>query len=55
MYCVESPESYFEDFGEARLKNGVANVRLDREYAAFVKNDHYSVFLTRKGIAKDSA
>ena len=29
MYCVESPESWFEDFGFAQLVNGEAHVGLD--------------------------
>ncbi|MBN1424907.1 hypothetical protein JXA88_10155 [Candidatus Fermentibacteria bacterium] len=29
MYCQESPENWFEDFGEARLVNGRCRVELD--------------------------
>ena len=46
LYCVESPESWFEDFGEARLINGRAQVRLERNFASLVSKDKYHVFLT---------
>ena len=29
MYCQESPENWFEDFGEGRLVNGRAHIELD--------------------------
>ena len=34
LYSLESPESWFEDFGEARLVDGKAEVRLDPDFAA---------------------
>ena len=46
MYCMESPESWFEDFGEATLANGRAVVQLDPEFDEVVKGDNYQVFLT---------
>ena len=49
VYCLESPESYFEDFGRARLANGRATVRLDPDFAAVVHSDDYDVFLTPRG------
>jgi hypothetical protein len=49
LYCMESPESYFEDFGRGNLVNGRADVRLDRDFAAVVRADDYDVFLTPKG------
>lgn len=49
LYCVESPESWFEDFGEATLVNGRAEVSLDPDFAAIVRNDSYHVFLTPYG------
>jgi len=52
LYCMESPESWFEDFGEARLVNGKAEVRLDRGFAALVKLKGYHVFLTPYGDCK---
>jgi hypothetical protein len=48
-YAVESPESWFEDFGEDRLVNGRATVRLDREFNALVRGDRYHIFLTPQG------
>ncbi len=49
LYCVESPESWFEDFGEATLHGGKARVDLDPDFAALIKLDHYHVFLTPYG------
>jgi hypothetical protein len=48
LYCVESPESWFEDFGEARLKGGKAEVRIDPKFAALVRGP-FQVFLTPYG------
>jgi hypothetical protein len=52
LYAVESPESWFEDFGEDRLVNGRARVRLDPEFNALVRGDKYHIFLTPKGDSK---
>ena len=49
MYCQESPEPWFEDFGTAELKNGRASVALDPEFDEVVKGDDYRVFLTEIG------
>jgi hypothetical protein len=46
LYCVESPESWFEDFGRGTLACGQAVVRLDRDFAAIVDATDYLVFLT---------
>jgi hypothetical protein len=46
LYCVEAPESWFEDFGEGQLQNGRGQVRLDADFAALVRGDKYHVFLT---------
>jgi len=46
LYCMESPESWFEDFGEARLVDGKAEVRLDPDFAAVTKSNKYHVFVT---------
>jgi hypothetical protein len=46
LYCVESPESWFEDFGEAQLECGQADVTIDRDFAAVAALDKYHVFLT---------
>ena len=34
LYCVESPECSFEDFGSAQLSGGSTNVGIDPEFAA---------------------
>ncbi len=49
LYSLESPESWFEDFGEAKLANGRAEVKLDPDFLAVVHNDKYFVFLTEVG------
>jgi hypothetical protein len=49
LYCVEAPESWFEDFGQDQLVNGRARVRLDADFDALVRGDHYQVFLTPEG------
>jgi hypothetical protein len=54
LCAIESPESWFEDFGEAALNNGMASVSLDADFAALVAvADHaYQVFLTPYGETK---
>ena len=49
LYCVESPECWFEDFGRARLVRGKARVRLDRMFAGTVRTGDYHVFLVPEG------
>lgn len=49
LYCMESPESWFEDFGVGQLNEGQADVHLDRDFAALVRTDNYHVFLTPYG------
>jgi hypothetical protein len=44
--AIESPEAWFEDFGEAKLANGTANVALDSDFAQTVDTTEYHVFLT---------
>ena len=46
VYCQESPEPWFEDFGEAQLANGRAVVDLDPKFDAVIKGDDYQIFLT---------
>jgi hypothetical protein len=46
LYCMESPESWFEDFGVGHLVNGKAQVELDPDFAAVVKSDTYHVFIS---------
>jgi len=51
LYCVESPESWFEDFGKARLDEcGRAAVGIDPDFAAVADLTDYHVFLTAYGI-----
>lgn len=49
LCAVESPESWFEDFGRAEVTEGQARVALDDEFAALVRTDDYHVFLTPEG------
>ena len=46
LYCVESPESWFEDFGEAQLACGRAEVAIDPDFAAVADLTRYHVFLS---------
>lgn len=46
LYCMESPESWFEDFGFGELVQGQAQVRLDPEFSSVVTSDPYHVFIT---------
>jgi hypothetical protein len=46
LYCLESPESWFEDFGRGTLACGEAMIRLDPDFAAVVDPSDYHVFLT---------
>ena len=51
LYCMESPECWFEDFGRARLVRGAARVRLDRIFAEVVRTGDYHVFLSPEGLS----
>jgi hypothetical protein len=48
LCAIESPESWFEDFGEAVLERGQAQVSLDADFAALVRVEEgaYQVFLS---------
>jgi len=46
LYCVEAPDSWFEDFGEGALVNGKAEVKLDPEFAGVVDASAMHVFIT---------
>lgn len=49
-YAVEAPESWLEDVGRARLRQGVARVELDPDFAAVSGiGDDYHVFVTPEG------
>jgi len=49
FYSLESPESYFEDFGSGRLKQGRATVVIEPEFGKCVQRSNYFVFLTPEG------
>jgi hypothetical protein len=51
LYAPLSPESWYEDFGRARLVAGRAEVELDADFVAVlgIDDDSYHVFLTPEG------
>jgi hypothetical protein len=49
LYAVESPESWFEDFGQGTLARGRAHVKIDPHFMALVHAGDYHVFLTPYG------
>ncbi len=49
VYCLESPESFFEDFGEAALQGGGVVVPLRSDFAEIVDTTGYQIFLTEYG------
>jgi hypothetical protein len=50
MYTVEAPDSWFEDVGRAQLRDGVARVEIDPDFAAVSGlSDDYHVFITAEG------
>jgi hypothetical protein len=49
LYCVESTESWFEDFGDAALQRGQITIPLDPEFAALVHTSGYRVFVSPLG------
>jgi hypothetical protein len=49
LYCMESPECWFEDFGSGALAGGKASVALDPDFAAVVNTTDYHAFLTPEG------
>src|SRR5580658_5611977 len=53
MYAVQSPQNWYEDFGTDELKNGVAMVALDPQFADVANTGvDYHVFLTPNGDCK---
>lgn len=52
LYCQEAPEPYFEDFGRGQLRNGVAQVQIEHEFASLIKRDDYMVFALPMGDCK---
>jgi hypothetical protein len=49
LYCMESPEYWFEDFGAAKLKRGRAAVKIDADFARVIKRGDYRVFVSPEG------
>ena len=49
LYCMESPEAWFEDFGTGTISGGKAEVKLDPDFAAVVDTKELHVFLTPHG------
>ncbi len=49
LYCLESPESWFEDFGTGRLECGRAQIPIDPDFAAMVDLSDDHVFLAESG------
>jgi hypothetical protein len=52
LYSLESPESWFEDFGSGHLTDGSATVQLEPGFAGVVHGDDYHAFLTPRGESK---
>jgi hypothetical protein len=49
-YSVQSPENWMEDFGSGELRNGVAVITIDADFAETVTADaSYHVFITPNG------
>ena len=48
VYCTESPESWFEDFGFGTLANGGAKIAIDPHFAPLIHTDAYHVFLSER-------
>jgi hypothetical protein len=46
LYCVESPESWFEDFGTGTLIDGKAEIAIEEGFGAVADVENYHVFLT---------
>lgn len=49
VYCQESPDPWFEDFGRGQLVGGKASVKLDPDFMAISRGDDYEVFPVPKG------
>ena len=49
LYSLESPESWFEDFGEGSLVQGKTKVKLEPGFASVIKANSFHVFLTPYG------
>ncbi len=49
LYSLESPESWFEDFGHGRLVKGAIRIKIDPDFAAVVDTQRCHIFLTPYG------
>jgi hypothetical protein len=49
LFAVESPQSWFEDFGRAQLTDGRVTVELDSDFSELIDTSDYHVFLTPEG------
>lgn len=49
LYCEESPESWFADYGRGTLAGGKAEIKLDPDFAKLIHTDDYHVFVTAEG------
>jgi hypothetical protein len=49
LYCMESPELWFEDFGTAKLKRGRVVVKLNADFGKVIESGDYRVFVTPEG------
>lgn len=49
LYSLESPESWFEDFGTGTLARGAATISLAPDFAGVIDTTGYHVFLTPLG------
>jgi len=49
MYCLEFPESYFEDVGTGKLENGKAVIDWAGDFSQVAIGTNYHVFLTEYG------
>jgi hypothetical protein len=49
LFCMQSPESWFEDFGDGQLVNGEAKIAIEVEFRSLVETKGYHVFLTPYG------
>jgi hypothetical protein len=53
LYCVESPECWFEDFGKGTLSCGRGAVAIDPDFAAIADLTDYHVFVTPCDVSHD--
>ncbi len=49
VYCMESPQAWLEDFGDAVLVNGRAEVALDPDFAAVCDTESCRIFIGEGG------